>query len=334
MHEKSILTLEYPKILEKVAKEAAFSASKVRVMELEPTPNLEEARRRLAYTTEAYQLIELRADAGVQGARDIRQHLERAALEGVLTPEDMLEVLATTQSAMYVAHMLEKLDAAAFPLLHRLGADIPQRPHIARRIEETISEEGEVRDTASAALRKLRFDIRGANQRLQDRLRTLVHEFGHALQEPIVTMRSDRYVIPVKAESRGQVRGIVHDQSASGATVFVQPLVVVELNNKLRQLQIEERQEIERILRALSLEIGQEADALRLDVELLAEFDMHLAKARYGRMMRCTEPRLNEGTHRPAQCAASTAHGQSRPHRFLPGERIFHGGDYRPQHRR
>jgi len=294
MHEKSILTLEYPKILEKVAKEAAFSASKVRVMELEPTPNLEEARRRLAYTTEAYQLIELRAEAGVQGARDIRQHLERAALEGVLTPEDMLEVLATTQSAMYVAHMLEKLDAAVFPLLHRLGADIPQRPHIARRIEETISEEGEVRDTASAALRKLRFDIRGANQRLQDRLRTLVHEFGHALQEPIVTMRSDRYVIPVKAESRGQVRGIVHDQSASGATVFVEPMVVVELNNKLRQLQIEERQEIERILRALSLEIGQEADALRLDVELLAEFDMHLAKARYGRMMRCTEPRLND----------------------------------------
>src|SRR5260370_15778201 len=158
MHEKSILTLEYPKILEKVAKEAAFTASKARVMELEPTPNLEEARRRLAYTTEAYQLIELRADAGVQGARDIRQYLERAALEGVLTPEDMLEVLATTQSAMYVAHLLEKLDAAVFPLLHRLGADIPQRPHIQRRIEETISEEGQERDTASAALRNLPSD--------------------------------------------------------------------------------------------------------------------------------------------------------------------------------
>jgi DNA mismatch repair protein MutS2 len=297
MHEKSILTLEYPKILEKVAREAAFSASKERVMELRPTPNLEEARLRQAYTTEAYQLIELRADAGVQGARDIRSHLERAAREGVLTPEDMLDVLATAQSAMFVARMLEKLDAAVFPLLHRLGGDMPQRPHIVRRIEETISEEGEVRDTASAALRKLRFDIRGANQRLQDRLRTLVHEFGHALQEPIVTMRSDRYVIPVKAESRGQVRGIVHDQSASGATVFVEPLVVVELNNKLRQLQIEERQEIERILRALSLEIGQEADALRLDVELLAEFDLHLAKARYGRMTHSTAPRLNDQGH-------------------------------------
>ncbi len=290
MHEKSIHTLEYPKILERVAKEAAFSASKELVMELEPTPNLDEARRRLAYTTEAYQLIELRTDAGVQGARDIRAPLARAALEGVLNPSELLEVMATTQSAIYVAHMLEKLDAEGFPLLHQLGADIPQRPHIARRIEETISQEGEVLDTASPTLRKLRFDIRGANQRLQDRLRTLVGEFGNALQEPIVTIRSDRYVVPVKAENRSQVRGIVHDQSSSGATVFIEPMVVVELNNKLRQLQIEERQEIERILRVLSGEIGHEADALRLDVELLAEFDFHLAKARYGRLTRSTEP--------------------------------------------
>src|SRR5579859_831157 len=294
MHEKSILTLEYPKILEKVAREAAFSASKELVMGLLPTPNLQEARQRQAYTTEAYQLIDLRSDAGVQGARDIRLHLERAAREGVLAPEELLEVLATTQSAIHVARLLEKLDEEVFPLLHRLGADMPQRPHIARRIEETISEEGEVRDTASAALRKLRFDIRGANQRLQDRLRTLVHEFGHALQEPIVTMRSDRYVIPVKAESRGQVRGIVHDQSASGATVFVEPLVVVELNNKLRQLQIEERQEIERILRTLSGEIGHEAEALKAAVELVAEVDLHLAKARYARLIRCSEPQLND----------------------------------------
>jgi len=294
MHEKSILTLEYPKIMEKVAREAAFSASKELVMALQPTPNLDEARHRLAYTTEAYRLIELRTDAGIRGARDIRQHLERAAREGILTPKDLLEVLATIQSAIHIARLTEKLDTENFPLLHQLGADMPQRPHLARRIEETISQEGEVLDTASPALRKLRSDIRGANQRLQDRLRTLVHEFGNALQEPIITIRNDRYVVPVKAENRSQVRGIVHDQSASGATVFIEPMVVVELNNRLRQLQIEERQEIERILRQLSLEIGNEADALRRDVELLAEFDLHLAKARYGRLTRCSEPRLND----------------------------------------
>jgi len=294
MHEKSILTLEYPKILEKVAKEAAFSASKELVLELQPTPNLEEARRRLAYTTEASQLLEVHNNASVQGARDIREIVAHAARDGVLTPSDMLEVQATVRSAMHVAKLLEKLEIEKFPLLRALGADIPQRPHIASRIEETISEEGEVLDTASPTLRKLRFDIRGANQRLQDRLRTLVNEFGHALQEPIVTIRNDRYVIPVRAESRGQVRGIVHDQSASGATVFVEPMVVVELNNRLRQLQIEEQQEIERILRVLSGEIGNEADALTSTVELLAEVDMNLAKARYGRLMRCTEPRLND----------------------------------------
>ncbi len=294
MHEKSILTLEYPKIMEKVAREAAFSASKELVMDLQPTPNLDEARHRLAYTTEAYRLIELRTDAGIRGARDIRPHLERAAREGILTPKDLLEVLATIQSAIHIARLTEKLDTESFPLLHQLGAEMPQRPHLARRIEETISQEGEVLDTASPALRKLRSDIRGANQRLQDRLRTLVHEFGNALQEPIITIRNDRYVVPVKAENRSQVRGIVHDQSASGATVFIEPMVVVELNNRLRQLQIEERQEIERILLQLSLEIGNEADALRRDVELLAEFDLHLAKARYGRLMHCSEPRLND----------------------------------------
>jgi DNA mismatch repair protein MutS2 len=293
MHEKSIATLEYPKILARVAQEAAFSASKEQVMLLTPAADLDEARLRLAYTTEAQHLLDLLPDAGVRGAHDIRPFLARAAREGVLTPADLLQVLTTVQSAIYVARLLEKLDAEEFPLLHSLGDDMPQRPHLVRRIEETISDEGEVLDTASPALQKIRFDIRGANQRLHDRLRTLVNEFGNALQEHIITLRNDRYVLPVKAENRGQVKGIVHDQSASGATVFIEPMAVVELNNRLRQLQIEERQEIERILRALSLEIGREAETLRVAVALLADFDLHLAKARYGRMTRASEPRLN-----------------------------------------
>ncbi len=294
MHDKSILTLEYPKILAKVAQEAAFSASKELVMALEPTSDLEEVRRRLACTTEAARLIDQHADVGVRGAHDIRPLLARAARDGILSPGELVDVLATVRSAIYVARVLERLDAESFPLLRALGADIPLRPRIAQRIEETVNEEGEVLDTASPTLRKLRFDIRGANQRLQERLRTLVNEFGSALQEPIITIRNDRYVVPVRAESRGQVRGIVHDQSASGATVFVEPLVVVELNNRVRQLQVEERQEVERILRVLSHEIGQEAEALKVAVELLAEFDLYLAKARYGRMTNAHEPRLND----------------------------------------
>jgi DNA mismatch repair protein MutS2 len=324
MHEKSILTLEYPKVLEKVAREAAFSASKALVNELRPTPDLEEARRRQAYTSEANHLIDLRNDAGIQGARDIRPALERAAREGLLNPTELLEVSATAKSAIFVAHMLEKLDETAFPLLRRLGADIPQRAQVARSIEEAIGDDGEVLDTASPTLRKLRFEIRGANQRLQDRLRTLVHEFGPALQEPIVTIRNERYVIPVRAESRGAVRGIVHDQSSSGATVFVEPMVVVELNNKLRQLQIEEQQEIERILRSLSLVVGNEAEALKLAVELLAEFDLHLAKARYGRLTRCSAPMLNsEGRINLRNARHPLLTGKVVPTNFHLGREFF-----------
>ncbi|WP_220194313.1 endonuclease MutS2 [Ktedonospora formicarum] len=293
MHEKSLTTLEYPKILAKVAHEAAFSASKELVLALTPTPDLEEARRRQAYTTEAVRLIDLHPDAGVRGAHDIRQLLVRTSREGVLAPADLVEVMETVRSSLYVARMLDKLEPNLYPLLRALGADIPQRPQIVRRIEETVSEEGEVLDTASPTLRKLRFDIRGANQRLQDRLRTLVNEYSKALQEPIITMRNDRYVIPVRAESRGQVRGIVHDQSSSGATVFIEPMVVVELNNRIRELQVEERHEIERILRVLSGEIGNEAESLKVAVEILAEFDTYLAKARYARMTRASEPILN-----------------------------------------
>jgi DNA mismatch repair protein MutS2 len=294
MHNKSLLTLEYPKILTQVAQEAAFSASKELVLALEPTPDRDEASLRLAYTTEAVRLLDLYADASVRGAHDIRPLLARAARDGVLSTTDLLEVLETTRASIYVARLLERLDTEVFPLLHRLGTDIAQRPRIVQCIEETVGEDGEVLDSASPTLRKLRFDLRGANQRLQERLRTLVNDFGNALQEPIITMRSDRYVVPVKAAQRSQVRGIIHDQSSSGATIFVEPLVVVELNNRVRQLQIEEQQEIERILRVLSAEIGQEAEALKVAVELLAEFDLHLAKAHYARLTDASEPRLNE----------------------------------------
>ncbi len=294
MHEKSIQTLEYPKILAKVAREAAFSASKDLVLALQPSPDLTEVRRRLAYTSEASRLLDLNADAGVRGAHDIRPLLTRAARDGVLLSTDLVEVLTTLRSAAYVSRVLAKLDPAVFPLLHILGADIPVRPQIVRRIEETVSEEGEVLDTASPALRKVRFDIRAANQRLQERLRTLVSEFGPALQESIITTRNDRFVVPVRSDARGQVRGIVHDQSSSGATLFVEPMVIVELNNRLRELQAEERQEVERILRALSAEIGREADSLLVTVELLAEYDFHLAKARFSRLTHASAPRLND----------------------------------------
>ncbi len=292
MHSKSLTTLEYPKIIERLAGETAFSASRELALALEPTSDPDEARRRQAYTAEARKLLDLRPDAGVRGARDVRPQTRAAERGKVLTPADLLDIAATARSAIYVNRLITRMEEG-FPLLKALAVDLPQRAQLEARIAACISEEGEVLDSASPRLRQLRNDIRAAQQRLQERLGTLVNEFRSALQEPIVTIRSDRYVLPVRAEARGQVRGIVHDQSGSGATVFVEPLVVVEMNNKLRQLQIEERQEVERILAELSGLVGQEGPYIILAVELLAEIDLCLAKARYASLIRASAPDLN-----------------------------------------
>ena len=292
MHTKSLTTLEYPKIIERLIRECAFSASKELARELVPSADADEVRRRLAYTTEAQRLMDLRPEAGVRGARDVRPNVAAAERGAMLAPGDLIDVLITLRASGFVAKIIMRLDDS-FPLLKALAVDMPSRPALESHVEESISEDGEVLDSASPELRRLRAEIRGAQQRLQERLGTLVNEFRSALQEPIITMRSDRYVLPVRAEARGQVKGIVHDQSGSGATVFVEPLVVVEMNNRLRELHIAERQEIERILTELSGEVAKDGPYVRLAVELLAELDLHLAKARYASLINASEPKMN-----------------------------------------
>ncbi len=292
MHQKSISTLEYPKILERLVGEASFSASKALARDLLPSADADEVRRRIAYTTEARRLLEIRPDIGVRGARDVRPHASAAERGAVLSPAELIDILITLRASAHVGRTITRVDES-YPLLKALAEDLPARPQLEGRIAECISEDGDVLDSASPELRRLRAELRNAQQRLQERLATLVNEFRSALQEPIITMRSDRYVLPVRAEARGQVRGIVHDQSGSGATIFVEPLVVVEMNNRLRQLALDERQEIERILTELSAEVARESPYVRLAVELLAEIDLHLAKARYAGLIRAGVPKVN-----------------------------------------
>jgi len=294
MHDRSLEVLELPKVLAQVAREANFSVGRERVLGLEPTPDLGEASERLAWTREAMQLLERQPRFGVGGAHDVRPQVRRAAREVELTPADLVSVLATLRAAMATARLLQGLDEDAFPRLRALGARMPVHPELVRRLEQVVSEEGELLDTASPRLRRLRGEVRLAHQRLVERVRALVGELGPALQEPIVTTRGERYVLPVRAESRGRVRGIVHDQSASGATLYVEPMEVVELNNRLRELQSQEREEVERILREISREVGQAAGSITEAVEALGELDLQLAKARYARLTRGCEPALND----------------------------------------
>jgi len=301
MHDKSLATLEYPKIIARLVDEAGFSASKDLARELTPSPHPAEARRRLDYTTEARRLLDLRPDTGVRGARDIRPQVAAAMREATLSPENLLDVLATARSSAYLGRLMRRLDEG-LPLLGALARDLPERPQLEARIGDSIGEDGNVLDSASPALRRIRSELRTAQQRLQDRLGTLVNEFRGALQEGLITQRSGRYVLPVRAEARSQVRGIVHDQSSSGATLFVEPLVIVEMNNRIRELEAEERHEVERILRELSELVATDAPYLTLAVELLAEFDLHLAKARYASLIRAGVPKITEdGTLRLRQ---------------------------------
>ena len=294
MHEKSVLTLEFPKVLALVAGETGFSVGRERVLALQPSPHLTEAERRLRFTSEAVRLLDEQPRLAVIGAHDIRSRLVRAGRGGDLTAGDLVSVVSTLRGAVAASRLLEALDPETFPQMRELHARLPVHPHLVRRLEGVVNDEGEVLDTASPRLRRLRGEVRTAGQRLQQRLRTLVGEYGHALQEPIVTTRGDRYVVPVKADFRGRVRGIVHDQSASGATLFIEPLAIVELNNHLSELQSQEREEVERVLREVSGEVGAEAEEIHQAVDALAELDLQLAKARYARLIRGVEPRLNE----------------------------------------
>jgi DNA mismatch repair protein MutS2 len=293
MHPKSLETLEFGKALADLAGETAFSVARELALALEPALDPDQVARRQATTSEAVRLLDERPRTGVQGAHDIRGHLGRAARGGVLTPTDLVAVASTLRSADASARLLTDLDPTTFPQLSALGGSIPSHGDLVRRLEGIVNDDGEILDSASPRLRRLRADVRQANQRLQERVRTLVSEFRSALQEPIVTMRGGRYVLPVRADMQSRVRGLVHDQSASGATVYVEPLAAVELNNRLRQLEAQEREEVERILQEISGEIGAQAGSASEAVAGLADFDLQLAKARYARRIRAVEPVLN-----------------------------------------
>lgn len=293
MRDATLETLEYPEVLELAAEQTSFSVGRERILALRPVtdPALAEALQQ--ETADAQLLLEERPRAGVGGARDVRAGARRAAQGGVLTAEQLGEVLSTLRAIAEVRRLLSGLDTERATTLRELESRLPDLEEPAGRLERLLDDESRVRDTASPRLRGVRLALAQQNQRLQERLRTLVSEHRSALQEPIVTMRGGRYVVPVRAEAQGQVRGILHDQSASGATVYIEPIAIVELNNRLRQLEAEERDEIDRLLRVASEDVGRHGPAITGGVEALGELDARLARARLAVRWRAVRPRLN-----------------------------------------
>ena len=293
MDEKTLNTLEFPKVIERLLVYASFSASADLARALTPAPSLKGALERLATTTEARLLLSLKADLSVGGSHDIRPLAGLASRGGVLTESELLSVSGTLVSARELARHFEKVSDKA-PHLHELARFFPPPPGIIEAISRCVSDKGEVLDNASAKLNSIRSEIKVSHSRLLARLEHMLGDPRTApmLQEPIITQRNGRYVIPLRAEFKGKVKSIVHDQSSSGATLFVEPIAVVELNNRWHELQLEERDEVRRILAELSARVGAEAEAITAIVDALAKFDLCLMCAKYAEDIHASEPLL------------------------------------------
>ena len=283
MDEHALRVLEFDKVLARLATLTAFSAGRELALALRPTPAYEEALYRQRLLAEALRLRQGRTAFELTSATDVRPAVEKAALGGVLEARDLVSVASTQRIAHQARGTLTRL-ASSWPLLAEVGKRIGEEPAVGSEVSRAIDQRGEVADGASPALGLIRRDIKIAHDRLHAKLQEFIASPAGRLaaQEPIVTLRDGRYVVPIKADFRGEVRGIVHDVSSSGATVFIEPLTVVDLANRWRELQIEECREVERILRRLSEIVGAAAPALAANVIVLAELDVLLAAARLG----------------------------------------------------
>lgn len=293
MDAKSLETLELSSILEHLASYAAFSASKELARDLRPTSVLDEARRRQAETSEARTLLSVKTDLTIGGAHDLRPQATAAARGAVLEPTQLLDLKGTLIASRTLRRLFDKL-GDSYPALATLASNLVPTPDLIDCITKKLDDRGEVLDTASEKLAAIRRDLMIVHDRLIGKLQRLLGDpkVAPLLQEPIITLRDGRFVIPLRSDFKGKIKSVIHDQSASGATLFIEPLTVVDLNNQMRELQLAERDEVRRILAELSHQVGEQAEAISQTTEALANLDLAFAKARYAEKIKATEPIL------------------------------------------
>jgi len=291
MDDKSLEMLEFPRIREILAGFTSFSASRELATTLKPLQDYEQISLLLRQAAEARQLHGLDPAFSIGGVLDIREAAKMAALESILEPQSLLEIQQTLSSLHQLRSSLGKL-SSDFPLLWNIAEGIVELRQIEKDIASCLDSSGEVLDTASPNLANIRHQLREIRGQILERLEAIIRSprGRRILQEDIVTEREGRYVILVKVEYRHEIKGIVHDISNTGATVFAEPTVTVGLGNALRELVIEERREIERILGVLSAEVGIHSGEISRSIALAADLDLALAKARYAKKMKAAEP--------------------------------------------
>lgn len=294
LQEKSARILEFDKIRQILAGFTASKPGEELAISLQPATVLEEVARAQKETTEARELWQT-SRVPLDGIFDLRAAAEGARRGKVLSPEELLATGATLRAARLLRKSLGEEAEERAPVLSALAAGLTTFPQLEAALTKAIGPDGEVRDEASPVLRSLRRQAQTLQNSIRERLDALTRsgETQKYLQEALVTIRNGRYVLPVKQEFRQYIPGIVHDQSASGATLFIEPMAVVELNNKLRRVEAEIKEEIERILTELSRQVGEAAAGILANQEILARLDLAFAKARYSLSIGGAEPVLN-----------------------------------------
>ena len=295
MTQKYMRSIELDKILRMVAQRASCEDSRNLAEAMIPAAELDRAQQLLTETDDAYILMARFGSPSYSGLVNIVNPVRRAEAGGVLNLTELLRVRSVLLVLKNVAKWRSKSEGMKTSLDPRFDQLYPNQ-YLETRIGLTVLSEEEVADTASPELQAIRKRIQRAEAKVREHLDVLIHSTTKQkfLQEQIVTMRSGRYVVPVKAEYRSEIPGLVHDTSSSGATIFVEPMSVVEANNEIRVLQAEEKEEIERILTALSAEVGSFANELCTGYQMAVELDLIFAKASLAYDMKATLPKLND----------------------------------------
>ena len=295
MNEKSLRILEFNKIKDKIKKYARTNAGKEKISDLAPYDNVYEINNKLDETNEALEVILDKGNPALEGLFDIHEGVERARKGGTLTPEQLLKIGSTLRAARNMKEFFKREDfEKAYERLEDLAYILTPVKNLEDDIERSIVSEEEISDKASATLYNIRRSLKEKNSSVREKISSIVRSHSKYLQDDLYTMRGDRYVIPVKSEYKSAVPGIVHDQSSTGATFFIEPMSLVNLNNEIRELVLKEKAEIDRILAELSFKVKENSEQCLSNFKMLVEFDFIFAKARYGERLNAVRPLIRE----------------------------------------
>ena len=295
MNQKALKTLEYTKIIAQLEEFAASEPGKKLCRELVPSASLEEIRTWQAHTTDAVSRIRMKGSLSFAGTKDVGGSLKRLDIGSSLNIPELLALSSLlTAAARAKAYGRHESDEEAFDSLEPYFAGLEPLTPLNNEIKRCIISEDEVADEASPGLSHVRRSMKNIASRIHSQMNALLNSNRSYLQDGVITMRDGRYCLPVKAEYKNQVAGMVHDQSSTGSTLFIEPMAIVRLNNELRELEIQEQKEIQAVLASLSEQAAPHIDAIRMDMELLGQLDFIFAKAGLSRHYRCSAPVFND----------------------------------------